>query len=29
MGMNAYFTYNVVGWRGTGGVPWDTALTAG
>eukprot|EP00536_Pseudo-nitzschia_multiseries_P016498 jgi/Psemu1/221494/e_gw1.1130.9.1 len=28
MGMNAYFTYNVVGWRGTGGVAFDAALTA-
>eukprot|EP00804_Cyclotella_cryptica_P013216 CCRYP_007006-RA/>CCRYP_007006-RA protein AED:0.31 eAED:0.31 QI:219/0.75/0.6/1/0.75/0.6/5/178/607 len=28
MGMNAYFTYSVVGWRGTGMVPYETALTA-
>lgn len=28
MGMNAYFTYNVVGWRGTSNVPFDAALTA-
>lgn len=28
MGMNAYFTYNVVGWRGTGPVAYDAALTA-
>jgi AGZA family xanthine/uracil permease-like MFS transporter len=28
MGMNAYFTYNVVGWRGTGGVSYGAALTA-
>lgn len=28
MGMNAYFTYNVVGWRGTGGIAFDAALTA-
>jgi len=28
MGMNAYFTYNVVGWRGTGVVPFGSALTA-
>lgn len=28
MGMNAYFTYNVVGWRGTGAVSYGAALTA-
>jgi len=28
MGMNAYFTYNVVGWRGTGGISFESALTA-
>ena len=28
MGMNAYFTYNVVGWRGTGPVDYQAALTA-
>mmetsp|Transcript_27670 Transcript_27670/g.42578 ORF Transcript_27670/g.42578 Transcript_27670/m.42578 type:complete len:543 (+) Transcript_27670:98-1726(+) len=28
MGMNAYFTYTVVGWRGTGGVSFDAAMTA-
>lgn len=28
MGMNAYFTYSVVGWRGTGGVPFNAAVTA-
>jgi adenine/guanine/hypoxanthine permease len=28
MGLNAYFTYNVVGYHGTGGVPYQTALTA-
>jgi len=28
MGMNAYFTYTVVGWRGTGSVPYKSALTA-
>jgi AGZA family xanthine/uracil permease-like MFS transporter len=28
MGMNAYFTYNVVGWRGTGPVDYEAALTA-
>lgn len=28
MGMNAYFTYNVVGWRGTASVPFDAAITA-
>jgi len=28
MGMNAYFTYNVVGWRGTGPVDYNAALTA-
>ena len=28
MGMNAYFTYSVVGWRGTGNVPYDSAITA-
>lgn len=28
MGMNAYFTYSVVGFRGTGQVAWDSAVTA-
>eukprot|EP01025_Chloroclados_australasicus_P067210 TRINITY_DN9294_c0_g2_i1.p1 TRINITY_DN9294_c0_g2~~TRINITY_DN9294_c0_g2_i1.p1 ORF type:complete len:561 (-),score=55.61 TRINITY_DN9294_c0_g2_i1:267-1949(-) len=28
MGLNAYFTYNVVGFRGTGSVPYRTALAA-
>jgi AGZA family xanthine/uracil permease-like MFS transporter len=28
MGMNAYFTYGVVGWRGTGAVSYGAALTA-
>jgi len=28
MGMNAYFTYNVVGWRGGGDVSYGSALTA-
>lgn len=28
MGMNAYFTYNVVGWRGGGPVSYESALTA-
>ncbi|KAG5296686.1 purine transporter [Histoplasma ohiense] len=28
MGLNAYFTYNVVGFRGTGPVPYRLALTA-
>ncbi|KAG7351012.1 xanthine/uracil permease family protein [Nitzschia inconspicua] len=28
MGMNAYFTYSVVGFRGTGTVAWDSAVTA-
>jgi len=28
MGLNAYFTYDVVGFRGTGGVPWRTAMAA-
>ena len=28
MGMNAYFTYGVVGWRGTGAVSYEAALTA-
>eukprot|EP00534_Pseudo-nitzschia_fraudulenta_P000284 CAMPEP_0201116812 /NCGR_PEP_ID=MMETSP0850-20130426/983_1 /ASSEMBLY_ACC=CAM_ASM_000622 /TAXON_ID=183588 /ORGANISM="Pseudo-nitzschia fraudulenta, Strain WWA7" /LENGTH=538 /DNA_ID=CAMNT_0047380993 /DNA_START=289 /DNA_END=1905 /DNA_ORIENTATION=- len=28
MGMNAYFTYSVVGWRGTGAVSYDAAMTA-
>ena len=26
--MNAYFTYGVVGWRGTGRVSYEAALTA-
>jgi AGZA family xanthine/uracil permease-like MFS transporter len=28
MGLNAYFTYDVVGWRGTGAISWETAITA-
>ena len=28
MGMNAYFTYSVVGWRGTGDVGYKAAITA-
>ena len=28
MGLNAYFTYTVVGFHGTGPVPYRTALTA-
>lgn len=28
MGMNAYFTYSVVGWRGTGQTKWSAAVTA-
>lgn len=28
MGMNAYFTYSVVGFRGTGAVAWNSAVTA-
>jgi len=28
MGLNAYFTYDVVGFRGTGSVPWRTAMAA-
>jgi adenine/guanine/hypoxanthine permease len=28
MGMNAYFTYSVVGFRGTGNVAWNSAVTA-
>ncbi|KAI1262168.1 xanthine/uracil permease family protein-like protein [Xylariaceae sp. FL1019] len=28
MGLNAYFTYQVVGWHGTGSVPYRIALTA-
>lgn len=28
MGMNAYFTYSVVGFRGTGNVSWQAASTA-
>ena len=28
MGMNAYFTYSVVGWRGTGSVSYEAAVTA-
>jgi len=27
MGMNAYFTYSVVGWRGTGSVSYEAAVT--
>jgi len=26
MGLNAYFTYDVVGFRGTGCIPWKTAM---
>ena len=28
MGMNAFFTYSVVGWRGTGSIDYDAAVTA-
>lgn len=28
MGLNAYFTYQVVGWHGTGMVPYKVALLA-
>ena len=28
MGMNAYFTYSVVGWRGSGKVSYQAAVTA-
>lgn len=28
MGLNAYFTYNVVGFHGTGDIKWRTAITA-
>ena len=28
MGMNAFFTYGVVGWRGTGAVAYEAAVTA-
>lgn len=28
MGMNAYFTYSTVGWRGTGGTSYEAAVTA-
>ncbi|EGP82796.1 uncharacterized protein MYCGRDRAFT_77684 [Zymoseptoria tritici IPO323] len=28
MGLNAYFTFNVVGYHGTGNIPYQTALTA-
>lgn len=28
MGLNAYFTYQVVGWHGTGPIPYRVALTA-
>jgi adenine/guanine/hypoxanthine permease len=28
MGMNAYFTYSVVGWRGTGDISYQAAITA-
>lgn len=28
MGLNAYFAYNVVGYHGTGAVPYRMALTA-
>ena len=27
MGMNAYFTYNVVGWRGTKNISFEAAIT--
>ena len=28
MGLNAYFTYSVVGWRGTGSISYESAMTA-
>jgi AGZA family xanthine/uracil permease-like MFS transporter len=28
MGLNAYFTYDVVGFHGYGSIPWKTAITA-
>lgn len=28
IGLNAYFTYSVVGWRGTGSISYDAAVTA-
>jgi xanthine/uracil/vitamin C permease (AzgA family) len=28
MGLNAYFTYDVVGFKGSGDVKWNTAMTA-
>jgi len=28
MGMNAYFTYSAVGWRGTGSISYEAAVTA-
>jgi len=28
MGLNAYFTYDVVGFKGTGNIPWRTAMAA-
>ena len=28
MGLNAYFAYSVVGFHGSGGVPYQVALTA-
>lgn len=28
MGLNAYFTYDVVGFRGTGCIPWKTAIVS-
>lgn len=28
MGLNAYFTYSVVGWRGTGNISYQAAVTA-
>eukprot|EP00546_Thalassionema_frauenfeldii_P004710 CAMPEP_0178924094 /NCGR_PEP_ID=MMETSP0786-20121207/17127_1 /TAXON_ID=186022 /ORGANISM="Thalassionema frauenfeldii, Strain CCMP 1798" /LENGTH=537 /DNA_ID=CAMNT_0020598749 /DNA_START=107 /DNA_END=1720 /DNA_ORIENTATION=- len=28
MGLNAYFTYSVVGWRGTGSISYQAAVTA-
>jgi AGZA family xanthine/uracil permease-like MFS transporter len=28
MGMNAFFTYSVVGWRGTGSISFEAAVTA-
>ena len=28
MGMNAFFTYSVIGWRGTGNISFEAAITA-